>query len=83
MVQSCLLLSNPGLVIGTQSGLSMEPSLDLEMSLSSTAGHSGQEMPPKHGQICGCEGTLLIGSWHLPTASTKITSLPLQAADMP
>ena len=74
MVQRRLLLARPGPVIGTRSGLSMEPSLDLEMSLLSTAGHSGHEMPPKHGQICGCEGTLLTGSWHLPAASSKIAS---------
>ena len=52
----------------------MESSLDLGMSLPSTVGHNGHEMPPKHGQICGYEGTLLTGSWYLPAASTKITS---------
>ena len=52
----------------------MESSLDL--------GHQGPEMPPKHGQTCGYEGTLLTGSWHLPAVSTKITSWPLQATDL-
>ena len=45
----------------TLSGLSMDPSLDLGMSLPSATGQNGQEMPPKHGQICGYEGTLLTG----------------------
>ena len=60
----------------------MESSLNLGMSLPSPAGHSGHEMPPKHGQVCGYEGTLLTGSWHSPAASTKITSWPLQTADL-
>ena len=60
----------------------MESSLDLGMSLPSTVGHNGHEMPPKHGQICGYEGTLLTGNWHLPAISTKITSRPLQAVDL-
>ena len=45
----------------TLSGLSMESSLDLGMSLPSSAGHNGQEVPPKHGQLCGYKGTLLTG----------------------
>jgi len=60
----------------------MKSSLDLEMSLPNTARHNSREMPPKHGQICGYEGTLLTGSWYLPAASTKITSRPLQGADL-
>ena len=58
----------------TLSGLSMESLLDLGKRLRRTAGHNGHEMPPKHGQICGYEGTLLTGSCHLPAASTRITS---------
>ena len=60
----------------------MESSLDLGMNLPSTAGHNGREMPPKQGQICGYEGTLLTGNWHLPAISTKITSRPLKAVDL-
>ena len=59
----------------------MESSLDLGISLPSTADYNGHEITLKHGQICGYEGTLLTGSWHLPAASTKITS-PLQSADL-
>ena len=66
----------------TLSSLLMESWLDLGKSLPRTAGHNGHEMPPKHGQICGSEGTLLTGSWHLPAVSTKITSWPLQDADL-
>ena len=55
----------------TQSGLSMESSLNLGMSLPRPEGHSSQEMPPKHGQIWGWKGT---GSGHSPAASAKITS---------
>ena len=58
----------------TLSGLSIESLLDLGMSLSSTKGHNGHEIAPKHGQICGYEGALLTGSWPLPAASTKIKS---------
>ena len=52
------------------------------MSLPSPVGHNDHEMPLKHGQICGYERALLTGSWHLPAASTKITSWPLQTADL-
>ena len=51
--------------------------LDLGMSLPSTTGHNDHEMNPKHGHICGYEGALLTGNWHLQTASTKIKSRPL------
>ena len=67
----------------TLSGLSMESLLDLGMSLPSTVGHNDHEMPPEHGQICGCEGALLTGSWPLPATSTKIKSWPLQDAYLP
>ena len=36
------------------------------MSLPSSVRHNGREMSPKHGQICGYEGTLLPGSCQLP-----------------
>ena len=65
MVLKLLLLARSGLVTA-HNGLSMGSSLDL--------GHKGPEMPPKRGQTCGYEGTLLTGSWHLPAVSTKITS---------
>ena len=81
MVQRLLLLSRPGLVTTHWSGLSMESLLDLGISLPSTVGHNDHEMPPKHGQISGYEGTLLTGNWHLPVASIKIVS-PLQSADL-
>ena len=51
----------------------MESSLDLGMSLPNTVGHNDHEMPSKSDQICGYEGTLLTGSWHLSAASAKIT----------
>ena len=57
----------------------MESLLNLGMSLPSPAGHSSQEMPPKHGQIRGYEGT---GSGYSPAASAKITSWLLQVADL-
>ena len=65
VVLRLLLLARSGLV-KAHNCLSMESSLDLR--------HKGREMPPKHGQICGYEGSLLTGSWHLPAVSTKITS---------
>ena len=65
VVLRLLLLARSGLVTA-HNGLTMGSSLDL--------GHEGPEMPPKHGQICGYEGTLLTGSWPLPAVSTKITS---------
>ena len=65
----------------TLSGLSVESLLDLGMSLPNTVGHNDHEMPPKHGQICGCKGALLTGIWPLPAASTKIKSRSLQHAD--
>ena len=49
----------------------MESLLDLGMSLPSTMGHNDYEMPPKHGQICGYEGTLLNRSRHLPAAYSR------------
>ena len=55
------------------SGLSMESSLDLGMSLPSTDGHSDQEMPPNMVKY-DYEGALLTGSWPSPAASTKIKS---------
>ena len=58
----------------TLSGLSMKSLLDLGMSLPSIMGHNYHEMPPKHGQICGYEGTWLTECWPLPAASTKIKS---------
>ena len=60
----------------------MGSSRDLGMSLPNTVGHNRHEIPPKRGQICGYEGTLLTGNWHLPAISTKITSRPLQAVDL-
>ena len=58
----------------TLSGLSMETLLDLGMCLPSTVRNNDHEMPLKHRQICGYEGSLLTGSWPLPATSTKIKS---------
>ena len=71
MVQRLWLLTRPGLVTAHW-GMSMESSLDLGMSLPSTARHSGHEMPPKHSQTSGHEGALLTGSRHWPAASAKM-----------
>ena len=60
----------------------MESLLDVGMSLPSTVGQNGHEMPKKYGQICRYEGALLTGRWPLPAASTKIKSRPLQNADL-
>ena len=56
----------------------MESLPELEMSIPSTTGHNGHEMPPNHGQIYDSEGALPTGNWHLTSASTKIKSQPLQ-----
>ena len=60
----------------------MESLLDLGMCLPSTVRNNDHEMPLKHRQICGYEGSLLTGSWPLPAASTKIKSWLLQDADL-
>ena len=68
MVQRLLLLCKVWSSNSTLSGLSMESSLDLWMSLPSTTGHNGHEMPPKLGHICGYKRTLLTCR-HLTLAS--------------
>ena len=53
MVQRLFATRNAWSDKSTQSGLSMESPLNLGMSLPSPTGHSGQEIPSKHGQIRG------------------------------
>ena len=52
----------------TLSGLSVESSVDLGMSLPSTVRRNGHDMPPNHGQIYAYEGALLTCR-HLALAS--------------
>ena len=51
------------------------------MSIPSTVGQNGHEMPQNHGRIYDHEGALPTGNWHLPSTSTKIKSCAAAAAD--
>ena len=60
----------------------MKPSPDLEMSIPSTVGQNGHEMPPNYGRIYDPEGALPTESWHLPSASATMWSLGTVATDL-
>ena len=59
----------------------MKSSPDLGMSLPSTMGQSGHEMPPKYGWVCDHEEALSTTNWYLPSACTRIKSCAAAVAD--